>query len=174
MMMSEKYKTAPLEKAQQLMQGTAYGYRTLGMPVNGFESNIANLNATIINGFLQDQVVPNKMIFCANGIAHHEEFAQLVESKVSHIPPMSALNKPRIKAGYVGGESRIYYEVPSTTVMLCYESVPWTHPDMPVFSVLNILMGNATGFSMGGPGKGMHCRAIRRGKSTSINKDSVP
>ena len=32
----------------------------------------------------------------------------------------------------------------------------WTHEDMPVYAVLHSLFGSSTGFSVGGPGKGMH------------------
>lgn len=47
-----------------------------------------------------------------------------------------------------------------TNIILAYEAVPWTHPEVTAFYVMNTLMGNATSFSSGGPGKGMYCRAI--------------
>lgn len=34
------------------------------------------------------------------------------------------------------------------------------HEDCTSFYVMNTLIGNATSFSSGGPGKGMYCRAI--------------
>ena len=161
---AEKLKAAPLERAQQLMLGTAYGYKTLGMPLQGFEQNLSNLTADTFNTFLQEQILPTRLIFCANGLERHEEFAQLVQDRTKGIPPASKFNKQRTNAVYTGGECRMFSEGPSTTAMLCFESVPWSHPDMVVFGVLQTLIGNATGFSMGGPGKGMHCRAIRNGK----------
>ena len=160
-LMTEKFRTAPLERAPQLLVGTAYGHKTLGMPLNGFEQTLPNITADTWNGFLQDWVLPTRLTFCANGVERHEEFIQLVAERTKSLPSPSRLNKERVKALYVGGECRMFYEGPSTTLILGFESVPWNHPDMVVFGVLQTLIGNATGFSMGGPGKGMHCRAIR-------------
>jgi hypothetical protein len=44
--------------------------------------------------------------------------------------------------------------------MLSFESVPWSDADVTSFYVMNTLIGSATGFSSGGPGKGMYCRAV--------------
>ena len=38
--------------------------------------------------------------------------------------------------------------------------MPWTHKDKDAFFVMNTIIGNATPFSSGGPGKGMYCRAV--------------
>jgi len=43
---------------------------------------------------------------------------------------------------------------------IAFETVPWRSDDVPTFFVMNSLIGNATSFSSGGPGKGMYCRAI--------------
>ncbi len=158
---AEKTKTAPLESALATTLGTAFGHQGLGMPLAGYESNLENLNSGNVNAFFQEKVLPTRLVFCANGIHNHQEFVQLVEDRTSKIPRPSPLNKDRVKATYRGGESRIFHPVPSVSVTLCYESVSWSHKDMPVFSVLQGLLGNATGFSMGGPGKGMHCRAVK-------------
>lgn len=45
-------------------------------------------------------------------------------------------------------------------VLLVWKAVPWTHPDSYVFYVLKWLLGQASGFMEGGPGRGMHCRAV--------------
>jgi len=168
-----KNKEAPLENAVPLIMGTAYGNQTLGMPLPGYESNLDNLNSGIINGFLQERALPSKLIFSAAGVRNHNEFVQMVMERTAEIPKPSSLNKPRTPSAYRGGETRIFHNLPSVSVSLCFESVPWTHPDMPVFSVLQGLMGNATGFSMGGPGKGMHCRAVANIFRTSQYIESV-
>jgi processing peptidase subunit alpha len=49
---------------------------------------------------------------------------------------------------------------PSLKIDLAFETVPWSSDDVPTFFVMNTLIGNATSFSSGGPGKGMYCRAI--------------
>lgn len=43
---------------------------------------------------------------------------------------------------------------------VAFQSVPWSSEDVPAFYVMNTLIGSATSFSSGGPGKGMYCRAI--------------
>lgn len=43
---------------------------------------------------------------------------------------------------------------------MAFQSVPWRHEDVEAFYVMQTLIGSATGFSSGGPGKGMYCRAI--------------
>lgn len=45
-------------------------------------------------------------------------------------------------------------------INIAFESVPWTHQDHTAFFIMNTLIGSAQGFSAGGPGKGMYCRAI--------------
>lgn len=165
---AQKLRANPLENSAAVVQSTAYGYRTLGMPLQGFETSLEGLTADAVNNFLQEKVLPSRLVFCANGVRDHNEFVKLVESRVGALPIPSKLNKERTKSGYVGGETRVHHEVPNISVSLCFESVPWNHEDMPVFGVLQNLLGNATGFSMGGPGKGMHCRAVKN--STHIYK----
>jgi len=38
--------------------------------------------------------------------------------------------------------------------------VPWSHEDVHAFYLMNTIIGSATAFSSGGPGKGMYCRAV--------------
>jgi len=37
--------------------------------------------------------------------------------------------------------------------------VPWEHENMTAMNIIHTLFGNASSFSTGGPGKGMHARA---------------
>lgn len=157
-----KLQRDPLEDVQPIILNTAYGHRTLGMPLAGNESNLKNLNAEIYNDFLSKQLDPSRIIFCASGIRNHNEFSQLVEQDTSKIkPPEASALTPRTKSQYKGGEARMHYDSPLVSLSLCFESVPWTDPDMPLFGVLNGLLGSAKGFSMGGPGKGMYSRATQ-------------
>eukprot|EP00826_Nyctotherus_ovalis_P057162 TRINITY_DN7808_c0_g1_i3.p1 TRINITY_DN7808_c0_g1~~TRINITY_DN7808_c0_g1_i3.p1 ORF type:complete len:354 (+),score=90.76 TRINITY_DN7808_c0_g1_i3:576-1637(+) len=156
-----KMKVDPLEDPMPTVLNLAYGHQTLGMPLIGFESNLENLNAGTVVDFFQEHAVPSRIIFCASGVRNHSEFVQLVENATSRIPPPANTPKPRVKSRYKGGESRVFYDTPSASLSLCFESVPWAHPDMPLFGVLNGLLGSAKGFSMGGPGKGMYSRATQ-------------
>ena len=46
------------------------------------------------------------------------------------------------------------------SISLAFESFSWTSREMSTLFVIGTLLGSATGFSAGGPGKGMHCRAV--------------
>ena len=45
-------------------------------------------------------------------------------------------------------------------IYLVWEAVSWSHKDCYVFYVLKWLIGQASDFMEGGPGRGMHCRAV--------------
>jgi processing peptidase subunit alpha len=51
-------------------------------------------------------------------------------------------------------------ESPHTNIILGYKSCSWKEEDAPIFFLMNTIMGIASVFSSGGPGKGMYCRAI--------------
>ena len=69
--------------------------------------------------------------------------------------------KNRIKSRYQGGFHTHYVkDSDSMKIDIAFETVPWRSDDVPTFFVMNSLIGNATSFSSGGPGKGMYCRAI--------------
>ena len=48
------------------------------------------------------------------------------------------------------------------SIILGFESSQWQSKDTFVYYVLNQLIGQASPFSSGGPGKGMYARAITR------------
>lgn len=108
-----------------------------------------------------DNITPGKCLIVANGIKNHAEYVQLVRERLGDYPAVPEHEyQRRQKAEYVGGELRTFTESPDTQISLVFESAPWTDPDMAAFQVMNTLIGSATGFSSGGPGKGMYCRAV--------------
>lgn len=44
---------------------------------------------------------------------------------------------------------------------IAYESCPLDHPNMEMMNILRVILGNASAFSSGGPGKGMHSRCTK-------------
>jgi mitochondrial-processing peptidase subunit alpha len=46
------------------------------------------------------------------------------------------------------------------SMQLAYEACPWTAEEIHAFVVMRSIIGSATAFSSGGPGKGMYCRSI--------------
>jgi processing peptidase subunit alpha len=151
----------PFQNNPQLLLTTAYGYNTLGMPKSGFESNVENLDAKVLQEFQLDNITPEKVTVVANGVRHHNEFVDLVSETLGPLNPVREVDYQRNRSEYIGGEYRTFTETPDTNIILAYQSVPWTDRDMPVFALLQTIFGSATGFSVGGPGKGMYNRAHR-------------
>lgn len=151
----------PFGNNPQILLHTAYGLSGLGMPKWGYESNIDNIDQKVLQEFQLNNYTPEKTIVVANGVRKHEEFVDLVNSYLGNLLPARDLEYQRTATHYYGGESRHFTESPETNILLAYESVNWTHPLMPAFAVMHTMFGGATGFSVGGPGKGMLNRAYR-------------
>jgi predicted Zn-dependent peptidase len=135
------------------------------MPRNGFEGNTENIDSKLLQEFQANNITPSKVIVCANGVKSHREFVDLAEDTLGVLNPVRESEYQRTRSEYIGGESRRFTESPETNIMLGYESVAWDHELMPAFAVLHTIFGSATGFSVGGPGKGMLNRSI----TNSIN-----
>lgn len=150
----------PFADNQDLLLRTAYGYNTLGMPRLGLESNIGNIDARVLQQFVMDNVTPKKCLIVASGVKNHREYVDLVKERLGELLPVPEHQYQRTKSEYVGGEYRTWTESPQTNITVAFESVPWSSDDVQAFYVMNSLIGSATSFSSGGPGKGMYCRAI--------------
>jgi len=152
----------PFQDNPQRLMTTAYGYNTLGMPLMGLESNIGNIDSKMLQDFQVSNITPEKTTIIGTGLRNHEEFYDLVNQTLGVLNPVREQAYSRQASKYIGGEYRTFTETPDTNIILAYESVNWTHEDMPVFAVLHTLFGAGTGFSVGGPGKGMHNWANER------------
>ena len=107
-----------------------------------------------------DNITPNKCLIVASGVKNHREYVDLVKERLGDQYSVPEHLYKREQSQYIGGEYRTWTESPQTNISLAFESVPWTNQDVPAFYVMNTLVGSATAFSSGGPGKGMYCRAI--------------
>jgi len=150
----------PFADNQELLLRTAYGYNTLGMPRLGMEGNVGNLDARCLQQFIMDNITPKKCLIVASGVKNHREYVDLVKERLGDVLPVPEHQYTREASSYIGGEQRTWTESPSTSIALAFESVPWNHEDVFSFYVANTLLGSATAFSSGGPGKGMYCRAV--------------
>lgn len=107
-----------------------------------------------------DNITPKKCLIVASGIKNHKEYVDLVKERLGELYPVPEHLYGRQASEYIGGEYRTWTESPQSNITLAFESVPWSNEDVTAFYVMNTLIGNATSFSSGGPGKGMYCRAI--------------
>lgn len=154
------HKYDPFSENQDLLLRTAYGYNTLGMPRLGLHHNIDNIDARMLQQFVMDNITPRKCLIVASGIKNHKEYVDLVKERLGDLLPVPEHQYQRTTSEYIGGEYRTWTETPNTNITVAFESVPWSHEDVPAFYLMNTLIGSATSFSSGGPGKGMYCRAI--------------
>ena len=84
----------------------AYGNSTLVMPLMGYKSALENLNSDVFNDFLQEQALPSRIVFGADGIRNHDEFVYHISKITSRIPPLAMIGRPRVKSVFKGGEAR--------------------------------------------------------------------
>ena len=150
----------PFAANNDLLLRTAYGYKTLGMPRLGLENNINNLDARCMQQFMMDTITPRKTLIVASGVKSHREYVDLVRERLRDLHGVPEHQYGREASEYIGGEYRTWTESPQTNIALAFESIPWKNKDVPAFYLMQTLIGSATAFSSGGPGKGMYCRAI--------------
>ena len=150
----------PFASNQDLLLRTAYGYKTLGMPRLGLENNISNIDARMLQQFMMDNITPKKCLIVASGVKSHREYVDLVRERLGELSAVPEHHYQREKSQYIGGEFRTWTESPQTNITVAWESVPWKNREVPAFYIMQTLIGSATAFSSGGPGKGMYCRAI--------------
>ena len=150
----------PFASQQEMLLRTAYGLNTLGMPRLGLEKNLDYIDARMIQQFIMDNITPKKCLIVASGVRNHKEYVDLVKERLGDMLPVPEHNFERKSAEYIGGETRTWTETPQTSITLAFESCSWTSDDVHAYYVMNQLIGSAQAFSTGGPGKGMHCRAI--------------
>jgi predicted Zn-dependent peptidase len=150
----------PFALQQELLLRTAYGYHTLGMPRLGMAKNVDYIDARMLQQFIMDNITPKKCLIVASGVKNHREYVDLVKERLGELLPVPEHNYLRSQAEYIGGDHRQWTESPSTHITLAFEACPWKSADLHTYYVMNQLIGSATAFSSGGPGKGMYCRAV--------------
>jgi predicted Zn-dependent peptidase len=115
---------------------TAYGQNSLGMPKYGFEKNVDNLDARVLQQFIMDNITPNKCLIVASGIKNHKEYVDLVKERLGDLLPVPEHHFVREQAEYLGGEFRTWTETPDTRISLAFESCPWTSDDVYTYNLM--------------------------------------
>jgi len=137
---------------------TAFGNHGLGMPLHGSTHNYKYLHAHVLQKFQLENINPNRIFVAAAGVENHQEFVDLVESKLSFIPSAQGSGPQREAAQYLGGENRNQTDENTITFALAFRSAPWASKDIFALQVLNALLGNSHNFAAG-LGRGVHSRA---------------
>lgn len=148
----------PFATQQELLKRTAFGYNTLGMPRLGLSKNVDNIDARMMQQFMMDNITPRKCLIVASGVQNHQEYVDLVKERLGEMLPVPEHNYQRTASEYIGGEYRTWSETPATNITLAFESSPSSSSDQAALFVMKHLLGDASSYSSGGPGKGMHSR----------------
>lgn len=122
-------------------------------------------------GFFDRYFHPENMWVVVGDIKSHDLTKHLLEDIIESSgfnspatsPRMKSLREPPVST-FKPGVSIVdvdtdEYMPPAVDFYLVWESVPWRHEDACVFYVLEWLIGSASDFMEGGPGRGMHSRA---------------
>ena len=147
----------PSSENHELLLRTAYGYNTLGMPSNGMEGNVENIDARMLQQFVMDNVTPSKCYIVASGVKNHKEYVDLVRERLGELLPVPEHQHERQTSEYIGGEYRTWTESPLTHIHLAFPSVSYNDPDASAYYVMNQLLGNSDAST---PGQGVLSRAV--------------
>lgn len=162
--------TADLRGADFAFRGTPLGHSTTDPRLNediDFEQVAQHYEAFVHRHFTQQNMyAPLTSDVLLSNCADHDAACRLLERAIaaSGLPVGPAA--PPYPSGFefVPG-AELVSEEPSAEeqdneLLLVWRAVPWEHPDSYVFFVLKWLLGQASDFMEGGPGRGMHCRAV--------------
>jgi len=108
--------------------------------------------------FTKSHLSPSRIIVGAVG-SPHEELVDLAYKAFGDMKETIPLEKTKKPARYIGGD----FIFPDQTAdgahfTLSFEAVPFSHPDLYAYAILQLLLGGGGSFSAGGPGKGMYSR----------------
>ena len=80
-----------------------------------------NIDAKLLQDFVMNHVIPEKVVIAATGVRNHDEFVELVINRIDEYPrSIPFYNHDRTPAKYIGGESRTWRESPATNLMLAF------------------------------------------------------
>lgn len=120
----------------------AFGLHGLGMPISGLPHNVKYLSNYVVQKFQLENINPNRIFVCAAGVENHQEFVDLVESKLAFIPAVEGGARSRESSEYNGGELRNHTDANDLTLALAFRSAPWNSKDVFALQVLSTLVGN--------------------------------
>lgn len=149
------------ELVNDVIMQTAFGQHGLGMPLAGFPHNVKYLTNHVIQKFQLENINPNRIFVCAAGVENHQEFVEVVESKLSFIPAAESNAHTREASEYHGGESRILTDANELTLALAFRSAPWKSKDVFALQVLSNLLGTSSSYTHAGPGRGVQSRSAQ-------------
>jgi processing peptidase subunit alpha len=145
---------------------TAFGGQGLGMSGRDLDRTLTN------DKFIefQQKITPKNMIISMSNIEHPEQLIQKITSTIAvkypkctcnHNPVLRRSPAPQPTSTYVGGLGIYDTSDVNFEFGMAFPAASSKSPHMELFNILRVMMGSASSFSSGGPGKGMHSRCTR-------------
>ncbi|MCB0369784.1 MAG: insulinase family protein [Bdellovibrionales bacterium] len=127
------------EVFQDHIYQAAFGRKNLGMPIQGYRSNVNYLTAHVIQQFQASTLAPGRVVISAAGVENHDEFVDLVNEKLATTMLKDSPNA-REAATYVGGEVRNLTEANNIHIVLAFEGANYKN-SLPLL-IANEILGN--------------------------------
>lgn len=135
--------TKPGLKETDLILGEIFGHNGLGMPLNGHEKNIENLNAYTLQKFQIENFSPERIILAGVGVENHGELVALAEQFFSKIRYGTQLHTPEKHAFHEAELKIVDSSSSKNDVFLLFESAPSNSKDFILAALAREYFGYA-------------------------------
>ncbi|EEA05828.1 insulinase, putative [Cryptosporidium muris RN66] len=142
----EEIEKTPEEILFDRLHMAAFKNNSLGYTILGPPENIKTINRNDLLDYIQKNYLAERMVIVGVGNLKHAEFVKHVENNFSNIPSKSKFEIPLDSSypNFSGSEivdmNNNYDQIVHLAV--AYEGVPWDHPDMPAFMLMQSIIGS--------------------------------
>ncbi|HEY1722525.1 MAG TPA: pitrilysin family protein [Magnetospirillaceae bacterium] len=120
-------------------QTAAYPDQPVGRPVLGTAELVRSFTPKTLGDFIHTHYGPARMVVAAAGNVKHEQVLEMVTRQFTALPPSTPA--PEQKPRYVGGEYRETRDTEQVHLVLGFDAIGSTDPDIYAASVLSTLLG---------------------------------
>jgi predicted Zn-dependent peptidase len=120
-------------------QWAAYPDQPVGRPVLGTAELVRSFTPKTLGDFIRTHYGPKRMVVAAAGNLKHEQVMEMVTRQFTALPPSTPA--PERKSAYVGGEYREERDIEQVHLVLGFDAIASTDPDVFAGSVLSTLLG---------------------------------
>ncbi len=120
-------------------QTAAYPDQPVGRPVLGTAELVRSFTPKTLGNFIHTHYGPARMVVAAAGNVKHDQILEMVTRQFDSLPPSAPA--PEQKPHYVGGEYRENRDTEQVHLVLGFDGLSSTDPDIFAASVLSTLLG---------------------------------
>ncbi|MBN1484750.1 MAG: insulinase family protein [Chloroflexia bacterium] len=114
----------------------------LGQDVAGTEEGVAAIEASDLQGYLQNWYAPNRVIAVVAGAPPPEQVEQAMAAALGDLEPLPAPQAAALPEDPAGPRFRLgYREIEQANLCLAWPALSYHHPDRYVLLLLNTILG---------------------------------